>query len=293
MTRRRQTSRLVPVDLNHRRTWRSLWRRCRCGLAAPCVDALVPSAPLPFPPRPDLSPPSQALAKERRYSHAENTRPGMTESDPTALSRCSPGGPHSPARRPQKPPGSSGHEPSRQPAATASRRSATATANHSLRGFAGRSAMASASCPGATTPSRSGTTTPSRPGATTPSRSGTTTPSRPGATTPSRSGTTTPSRPGATTPSRSGTTTPSRPGATTPSRSGTTTPSRPGATTSSRSGTTTPSRPGATTPSRSGTTTSSRSGAHPRGQPMNGGGRRRPVSADGGRVTQPRERRPG
>lgn len=52
MTRRRETTALVPVEPRHRRTWQSLWRRCRCGLPAPCVDRLVPSPPLPFPPRP-------------------------------------------------------------------------------------------------------------------------------------------------------------------------------------------------------------------------------------------------
>jgi|SRR4051812_13063791 hypothetical protein len=51
MTRRRKTTAPVPLGPLHRRTWQSLWRRCSCGLAAPCVDRLVPATPLPFPPR--------------------------------------------------------------------------------------------------------------------------------------------------------------------------------------------------------------------------------------------------
>jgi len=40
----------VPHEPAHRRAWRSLWRRCSCGLPAPCVDRLVPAPRLPFPP---------------------------------------------------------------------------------------------------------------------------------------------------------------------------------------------------------------------------------------------------
>jgi hypothetical protein len=39
----------VPHEPSHRRAWRSLWRRCSCGLPAPCVDRLVPAPRLPFP----------------------------------------------------------------------------------------------------------------------------------------------------------------------------------------------------------------------------------------------------
>ncbi len=110
MTRRRQTIPPVPVGPLHRRTWRSFWRRCSCGLSAPCIDRLVPTVPFPFPPRGPAplavpSPPSPAIETERRYHHAdENLRPGTTAN---SLSRCLPGGPHSPARRPQMPPGNS------------------------------------------------------------------------------------------------------------------------------------------------------------------------------------------
>ena len=58
MTRRRQTIPPVPLGPAHRRTWQSFWRRCSCGLAAPCVDSLVPATPFPFPPRGDTRPPT-------------------------------------------------------------------------------------------------------------------------------------------------------------------------------------------------------------------------------------------
>jgi hypothetical protein len=50
MTRRRQTSQPVPLTPTHRRDWRTLWRRCTCGLTSPCVDRRVPAKPRPFPP---------------------------------------------------------------------------------------------------------------------------------------------------------------------------------------------------------------------------------------------------
>ncbi|SNR27749.1 hypothetical protein SAMN06264365_101454 [Actinoplanes regularis] len=51
MTRCRMTTGGVPFSPRHRRDWRTLWRRCRCGLPAPCVDRLVPAPPKPYPPR--------------------------------------------------------------------------------------------------------------------------------------------------------------------------------------------------------------------------------------------------
>lgn len=52
MTRRRKAISPVPLGPGHRRDWRAFWQRCTCGLGAPCVDRLVPVAPLPFPARP-------------------------------------------------------------------------------------------------------------------------------------------------------------------------------------------------------------------------------------------------
>ena len=47
---RRRRLEPVPHEPSHRRSWRSLWRRCSCGLPAPCVDRLIPAPRLPFPP---------------------------------------------------------------------------------------------------------------------------------------------------------------------------------------------------------------------------------------------------
>jgi hypothetical protein len=55
MTRSRRTSgrTSVPVRFhpNHRRDWRTMWRRCICGLPAPCIDRVPPAPPPPYPPR--------------------------------------------------------------------------------------------------------------------------------------------------------------------------------------------------------------------------------------------------
>jgi hypothetical protein len=48
--RRRRRLDPVPHEPSHRRLWQSWWRRCSCGLRAPCVDRLVPAPRLPFPP---------------------------------------------------------------------------------------------------------------------------------------------------------------------------------------------------------------------------------------------------
>ncbi len=53
----------VPVNPAHRRTWRTLWRRCSCGLPAPCVDARAPGPDPTRPPadtRPRTEPPAEA-----------------------------------------------------------------------------------------------------------------------------------------------------------------------------------------------------------------------------------------
>ena len=51
----------VPHEPSHRRAWRSLWRRCSCGLPAPCVDRLVPPPRLPFPPNRDSPAPIRTV----------------------------------------------------------------------------------------------------------------------------------------------------------------------------------------------------------------------------------------
>ena len=78
MARRRRTTQAVPLRPAHRRDWRAFWQRCSCGLSTPCVDRLVPAAPLPFPARRDRSsfptplpaPPTTDNAVPRRASFA-------------------------------------------------------------------------------------------------------------------------------------------------------------------------------------------------------------------------------
>lgn len=75
MTRRRKATSPVPLGPAHRRDWRAFWRRCTCGLGTPCVDRLVPAAPLPFPARPDrtsfpTSPPALPITDSVVPDHA-------------------------------------------------------------------------------------------------------------------------------------------------------------------------------------------------------------------------------
>jgi len=51
MTRSHRSPSPVPLQPTHRRNWRTFWRRCTCGLTAPCVDRIVPPKERPFPPR--------------------------------------------------------------------------------------------------------------------------------------------------------------------------------------------------------------------------------------------------
>lgn len=48
----------VPLAPLHRRSWRTLWRRCSCGLPEPCVDRVTTPAPPPPP-----SPPHPARGR--------------------------------------------------------------------------------------------------------------------------------------------------------------------------------------------------------------------------------------
>jgi hypothetical protein len=65
MTSLRRPTAPVPLQPAHRRDWRTLWRRCTCGLKAPCVDRLVPATPRPFPPR--------AVGRATGRTHAPST----------------------------------------------------------------------------------------------------------------------------------------------------------------------------------------------------------------------------
>jgi hypothetical protein len=64
MTTRRRTTPPVPMSPVHRRSWRSLWLRCSCGLKEPCIDRLtasvlyLPTEQPPSPEPPPSTPPS-------------------------------------------------------------------------------------------------------------------------------------------------------------------------------------------------------------------------------------------
>jgi len=65
----------VPVTPAHRRSWRTLWRRCSCGLAEPCVDRLTMSRPLPVVPAP-LTPSSSGTPQAPFRSAPPSSLPG-------------------------------------------------------------------------------------------------------------------------------------------------------------------------------------------------------------------------
>ena len=98
MTSSRRSTEPVPLSPAHLRTWRTLWRRCSCGLPAPCVDRLVPAPPLPFPPR-DTTPAhrSQRPPIPRRSVPVNPTLPTTDHqappARPAAPSRPRPAGP--------------------------------------------------------------------------------------------------------------------------------------------------------------------------------------------------------
>jgi hypothetical protein len=47
MNTSRETISQVPLAPLHSRSWRTLWRRCSCGLPEPCVDRATSSIPVP------------------------------------------------------------------------------------------------------------------------------------------------------------------------------------------------------------------------------------------------------
>jgi len=97
MTRRRQTTPPVPLAPRHRRTWRSLWRRCACGLAAPCVDSLVQPPIPPFPP-------PRGRRAERRAEQGRTDIPLWSEA-PDRLRAQSSGADEVSVSQPPGPPG--------------------------------------------------------------------------------------------------------------------------------------------------------------------------------------------
>ena len=83
---RRRTPSPVPLEPTHKRAWRSLWRRCSCGLPAPCVDRRVPPSTPPLPQTPAPSHPrhiADPLLSPFSYvpaRHPESNFPGSAAS---------------------------------------------------------------------------------------------------------------------------------------------------------------------------------------------------------------------
>jgi hypothetical protein len=65
----------VPIAPIHRRSWRTLWRRCSCGLSEPCVDRLTTARPLPDP----------CCGAESAADRTAGTVPGIADSPESPL----------------------------------------------------------------------------------------------------------------------------------------------------------------------------------------------------------------
>jgi hypothetical protein len=106
MTTSRRPVDPVPITPSHRRTWRSLWQRCSCGLTAPCVDRLTSPSPLVEPPR--TSAPTQSRPPARVPAPARPPAPAPDPARPPAPAPAPAARPHAPApaRRPVPAPAS-------------------------------------------------------------------------------------------------------------------------------------------------------------------------------------------
>ncbi|GIE80229.1 hypothetical protein Aph02nite_61790 [Actinoplanes philippinensis] len=71
----RRPSDPVPHHPNHRRDWRTLWRRCICGLPAPCIDRFPPPPPPPYP-RPEYPAPDQRTSGGGTVYRSRTAPPG-------------------------------------------------------------------------------------------------------------------------------------------------------------------------------------------------------------------------
>ncbi len=79
MTSRRRTTTPVPMSPIHRRSWRSLWRRCSCGLKEPCIDRLTTSAlylPTDQPPSPPVQDATSAPIPDGAVTNVGRARAG-------------------------------------------------------------------------------------------------------------------------------------------------------------------------------------------------------------------------
>ena len=95
MTRSRRSTSPVPLQPTHRRSWRTFWRRCTCGLAAPCVDRAVPPKERPFPPR------GSDVAIGRAPCHTDSGSRPHQRSRTASTSQADPDGRPGPNRPPR------------------------------------------------------------------------------------------------------------------------------------------------------------------------------------------------
>lgn len=78
MTTRRRTTPPVPMSPIHRRSWRSLWRRCSCGLKEPCIDRRTASVLY----LPTEQPPPPAPPQTPRHPDGLDVQSGVRASAP-------------------------------------------------------------------------------------------------------------------------------------------------------------------------------------------------------------------
>jgi hypothetical protein len=69
MTTRRRTTPPVPMSPIHRSSWRSLWRRCSCGLKEPCIDRLT--TPELYLPAEQAPPPPSSPSRPQAQRHPD------------------------------------------------------------------------------------------------------------------------------------------------------------------------------------------------------------------------------
>jgi hypothetical protein len=130
MTTRRRTTPPVPMSPIHRRSWRSLWRRCSCGLKEPCIDRLTtpvlflpadqpPPSPPPVQPQPPRHPDGSMVHAGIRAAHPGRAADPVDEfTAVVSLGRAARARVRRPAsaRVPVPQPGREpGHEPAREP----------------------------------------------------------------------------------------------------------------------------------------------------------------------------------
>ncbi|KHD73176.1 hypothetical protein MB27_36755 [Actinoplanes utahensis] len=95
----------MPFHPRHRRDWRTLWRRCICGLPAPCIDRIPPSPPPPYPPRDSPLPEGPELGRRGLYRSRHARLDAAPRPPPRPVPPTIPAPPSSPVPPRPLPPG--------------------------------------------------------------------------------------------------------------------------------------------------------------------------------------------